>query len=646
MALTVLWKLRQTGAGVQGIGPGTVLGSRYALRRRLSHGPDLERWFALDVTLQRDVALTVVGSSHPNRAGVLDAARRAAGVEDARLVRILDVGAEADSSFIVEETMSGSESLATLLLQGPLPAEEARRVAGETAKGLETAGQRGLHHLQLTPHHVLIAPDGAIRVSGVAVTAAISGPDDKEPEAGTALRRDALCLVAMVYAALTSRWPLDEKVSGVEPAPRMSLGAVSPSELVAGVPDDLDALCRSTLNEANGPLTPGEFADRIAPWPRERVNRAGIDPTLVLRLPGPEGASDSAPVAIPVVLPAPFPAAADGPAPALAGATRERPSLASASGPAGPGQTPHLVPGPDGAGQSAAPAVNNHAAPTGGGPATVLGTARAGTGAVAGVPGGSRSSLAEAAGALTESHRADQPKGLPVGLSPKDEIGPPLPMLPASTAMPPSRGQSKIVMLVMVAFVGAALYVGYHGLLGPGGDTGPAKPAPRPPVTASAPETTPASPAPQAAATAGGPIAILSAAGFDPQGDHGESNSQAPHVYDNDPATTWTTELYTTPQFGNLKKGVGLIIDLGQPTSVHQVTIDLANGPVDLTAYAATSPNLAGATEIGRAAGASGRVQLKASTNMPESQFVIVWFSSLAPVKGQFGASISEIALN
>jgi hypothetical protein len=31
---------------------------------------------------------------------------------------------------------------------------------------------------------------------------------------------------------------------------------------------------------------------------------------------------------------------------------------------------------------------------------------------------------------------------------------------------------------------------------------------------------------------------------------------------------------------------------------------------------------------------------------MPQSQYVIVWFTSLAPLDGQFGASVSEIALN
>lgn len=636
---------------MQGVGPGTVLGGRYALRRRLSHGPDLERWSAVDATLKREVALTVVGATHPNCAGVLDAARRAAGVEDARLVRILDVGTENDSSFIVEDARSGSESLATILLQGPLPAEEARRVAGETAKSLEAAGQRGLHHLRLTPHNVLVDPDGAIRVSGVAVAAAMDGPDEQEPNAGTALRRDALSLVAILYAALTSRWPLDEEVSGVEAAPRLIDGVVAPSEIVAGVPGDLDALCGMTLTEGNGPLTPRDFANRIAPWPRERVHRAGVDPTVVLRLPKSDDASDVVPVAVPVI--------AKGTEPTIAISTKDLPSQGPSHGPQEPARQTESAqqagptepsPQPDGVGSAVIPAVGAKAAAAGAATTKAFGTAVASAGTAAGVVSGKLSSFARAAGdkrARTTSGRSNDQMKLPVGLTSKDDIGPPLPLLPASTALPPSRGQSKMVMLIMAAFVVGALFVGYRGLLGPGSAPSPNKPTARRTVTVSAPAVTvPASPAPQAATTAGGPIAILSATGFDPQGDQRENNSQAAKVYDGNPATTWTSELYATPQFGNLKKGVGLILDLGQPTSVHKVTIDLANGPVDVTVYAATGPNLQGATVIGTAGAATGRVELKASKVMPESQFIIVWFTALAPDGGQFGASISEIALN
>ena len=107
---------------MQGVGPGTSLGGRYALRTRLSHRSDLEHWSAHDTTLERDVAVTVFDGGHPHAAAVLDAARRAAGVEDSRLARILDVGTAGGVSWIIEESLASAESLATLLQQGPLPA--------------------------------------------------------------------------------------------------------------------------------------------------------------------------------------------------------------------------------------------------------------------------------------------------------------------------------------------------------------------------------------------------------------------------------------------------------------------------------------------------------------------------------------------
>jgi len=626
---------------VQGVDPGTVLGGRYSLRHCLSVGRNLEHWSAHDATLRREVALTLIGAEHPNKAGALDAARRAAGVEDARLVRILDVGTHNDNSFIVQDALNGSESLATVLLQGPLPAEEARRVAGETAKGLETAGVRGLHHLRLTPHHVLIAPDGAIRVSGVAIAAAIEGPDEQGLDSELALRRDAVALVAIVYAALTTRWPLDEEVFGLERAPRLIDRVAVPSELVAGVPGDLDALCQMTLNESTGPLTPGVVANRIAPWSREQVPRSAVDPTLVLRLP------DSAPVISVGAEPA------EGISPH--GKAPQDPS----SGQTQSAAPPRFVRPMDsprrkesavqsgGLGAAATPAtVGDKATPAGANTTKALGTALANAGAAPSVRTGKIDAFAKGAGhkgaPTTASQETESPK-LAVGLSGRlEDLGPPLPLLPASTALPPSRAQSKIVVLVVAAFVVMALFVGYRGLLGL---NGPSLSTPLGTVSAPA-VTAPASPAPQAGPTTTGPIAISSATGFDPQGDQQENNSQAARVYDGDPATTWTSELYNSPQFGNLKKGVGLLLDLGQPTSVHRVTIDLANGPLDVTVYAATSPSLQGAAVIGQSSAASGQIQLTATTTMPPSQYVIVWFTSLAPYGGQFGASVQEIALN
>jgi len=553
---------------VHGVGPGTIIEGRYALRRRLSRGSHIERWSAHDTTLEREVALTIVASDHPNRAGILDAARRAAGVEDTRLIRILDVSTQVDNSYIVEETMSGAESLAELLLQGSLPAEEARRIAGETASALETARQRGLHHLCLTPHCVLRTTDGAIKVSGVAVDAAINGTE--EPDAAAASRRDAVAVVAVTYAALTSRWPVNEQVLGIEPAPRVVGGVAAPSEIAAGVPGDLDALCRMTLNEDTGPLTPGDFASQIAPWSREAVHRVEVDPTVVLDLPRPDSGSTDA-------------STADAKVGSFARAATDKAAAALAT--------------------------------------------RADTDL-----GGERMTLPEA---LSANY---------------DEIEPPLPMLPASTARAPSRDQSKIVVIIVATFVTLSLLVGYCGFRDIGKGSSPSGSTPRRTVTVNAPPVTVApsvSPTTAEGPAGGQPIAILSATGFDPEGDGNEKNSQAPRVYDGNPATAWSSEGYNSAAFGGLpKKGVGVLLDLGQPTSVNQVTIDLAKGPVDLTVYAATTTGLDGATIIGTATAAGGHVELKAASTMPRAQYVIVWFTKLAPDAGRFRASIAEIALS
>jgi eukaryotic-like serine/threonine-protein kinase len=636
---------------VQGVGPGTILSGRYALRWRLTQGRDLERWSAHDTTLEREVAMTVIDSDHPNRDGILDAARRAAGVEDARLIRILDVGSQDGNSFIVEEAMSGAESLAEILLQGALPAEEARRIAGETASALESAGQRGLHHLRLTPHCVLRALDGMIKVSGVAVAAAID--EIEEPDPAAASRRDAVSVVAVAYAALTTRWPLDEQVSGLEPAPRLVGGVAAPSEIAAGVPGDLDALCRMTLNEDTGPMTPGDFASQIAPWSHGPVHHAAVDPTVVMALP------DSGPVAGAAEITevtATAPVGAGVTEPTVVFSSRDLPTNVRST------RSSDAVHRADGSAPVAAPGAEERTAGAGASATQAVETALATVGAAAVVVGGKVGSFARAAADKAAARAAGKAAGSTADVGGEgmtlreafwdhsDDAEPPMPMLPASTAQAPSRDQSKVVVMIVATFVALSLLVAYCGARGLGDGISLPNTTPRrtvavqaPPATAPPPRTTQPGPT---GPPAGRPIAILSANGFDPQGDEKEKNSQAARVYDDNPATAWTSEGYNSVDFGGLKNGVGVLLDLGQPTSVQRVTIDLGLGPVDVTAYAASRDSLEGATVIGTATAANGQVQLKAAGTMPQAQYVIVWFTKLAPDGGQFRASLSEVALS
>ncbi|MGW5240525.1 protein kinase family protein [Monashia sp. NPDC004114] len=259
---------------MQGVGPGSVLGGRYVVTLRTSEGAHHERWRANDHTLEREVAVVCFPASASVAAGALDAARRAAGIEDPRLVRVLDVGTDQGVGFIVEEPLTGAMPLSHLLQSGGIEADEVRRLTGEAATALDKASHRGLHHLALTPSSVLRLPDGEVKVRGLATEAALTGADRISEE--RALRADAVGLVKIAYAGLTGRWPLVSVDTGLipaggpvglEPAPTIVGGVAAPSEIAVGVPNDLDLICRMTLGSSHrGPVSPGDLALQIAPW--------------------------------------------------------------------------------------------------------------------------------------------------------------------------------------------------------------------------------------------------------------------------------------------------------------------------------------------------------------------------------------------
>ena len=147
----------------------------------------------------------------------LDAARRAAGVDEQRLVRVLDVGRDDATAFVVEESLNGARSVTAVLTDGGLPAEEARRIVGETASALERARARGLHHGVLTPVRVPQA-DGSIKVRGLATEAALVEADDLLPDQAT--RGDTVALVALTCRCSPAAGLLGPD-SGLEAAPRV-----------------------------------------------------------------------------------------------------------------------------------------------------------------------------------------------------------------------------------------------------------------------------------------------------------------------------------------------------------------------------------------------------------------------------------------
>jgi putative peptidoglycan lipid II flippase len=90
--------------------------------------------------------------------------------------------------------------------------------------------------------------------------------------------------------------------------------------------------------------------------------------------------------------------------------------------------------------------------------------------------------------------------------------------------------------------------------------------------------------APDRAPTKPKKLTIASARDFDPQGeDKTENPDEVSLAYDGNPATRWrTVQYFGNPKLGNLKRGVGLVIDLGTPQLVHSVQLTLSGTGTDV----------------------------------------------------------------
>ncbi len=148
------------------------------------------------------------------------------------------------------------------------------------------------------------------------------------------------------------------------------------------------------------------------------------------------------------------------------------------------------------------------------------------------------------------------------------------------------------------------------------------------------------------------PIGIESATDFDPEGDERELPESVGLAFDGAPATTvWTTERYSTPEFGGLKDGVGIYVDAGAAVDPSAMQVRTAAGGWDAEVYAAISTpptDLAGwGTPVGTVTDAETDQEIPLSVTQP-SRYFLLWFTIAAPATdsaGEFRVEVSDIRL-
>lgn len=499
---------------------GHKLARRYRLEECVTRLDGFSSWRAVDEKLRRAVGVHLLPADHPRARSVLAAARSSALLGDPRFVQVLDAVEENDLVYVVHEWLPDATELTALLAMGPMEPHDAYQLVDQLSQAMAAAHREGLAHLRLTPGAVLRTSTGQYRIRGLAVNAALRGITADGPQ-----RADTEAIGALLYAALTQRWPYESDAYGLSGLPK-GVGLIAPDQVRAGVHRGLSELAMralvndgATASRQEPPCTtPDELAKAVAAMPRIRP---------------PEPAFTSPP---------------------------------------------------------------------------------------------------EYQRTTYQQGTYGRPAARPNATAPQPVPSPPAPLQSRT---------GKVLKWTVAALLIAALGLGSWQVADKLIDRD------KDPVDPGTSQTNNGEK--NNGVQTGKPVAITDAHDFDPLGDGSEKPAGIKNSYDGDPATYWNTDGYLSADFGRLKAGVGIVLDLGKVQQVGTVDVSFLGGETSVELRTAPEnasaepTTLDGFTKVSDGSGSN--VSLKPGKPM-RARYVLVWLTELPQTdEGNFRGKVSEIKI-
>ncbi|UED85663.1 protein kinase domain-containing protein [Streptomyces profundus] len=274
-----------------------IIDGRYRLGRQLGEGAMGTVWEALDLRLERHVAIKLVGSGAVGRdprarERFEREAKLLAGLSSPFIVTVHDVGEtvfEGDQLgqtvlYLVMERLHG-RSLDEVLAQELPPLAEVARWGEQICRALAVAHESGVVHRDLKPANVMVGPDGLARVLDFGIAAVLAESTDharltstgvvvgtpsymspEQIEGGTVeFRSDLYSTGCVLYALVTGRAPFGGPSLYQLLRQQMESDPEPPSERRAGVSAEWDRLVLALLAKRpeDRPASATEVAERL-----------------------------------------------------------------------------------------------------------------------------------------------------------------------------------------------------------------------------------------------------------------------------------------------------------------------------------------------------------------------------------------------
>ncbi len=286
--------------------PKSFASGRYTVSKFLGEGGKKRVYLAHDNTLDRDVAFALIkteGLDETSRERVKREAQAMGRMgTHPCIMPIYDLGDEAGQPFMVQPLMGGGDVEELIEnADGPLPLEDAIRIATQTAQGLGFAHGKGIVHRDLKPGNVWLDEDGAAKIGDFGLAVAIDRsrltvekvmvgtvnymPPEQATGGEVTPMADLYSLGATLYEMCTGRVPFmsDDEIGII--SQHINTPPVAPSWHNSSIPKTLDSLILRLL--AKDPAERPESADEVL------SALSGIDLSAVEQSEGRETSLDS-----------------------------------------------------------------------------------------------------------------------------------------------------------------------------------------------------------------------------------------------------------------------------------------------------------------------------------------------------------------
>lgn len=246
--------------------PGDLLDGRYRIGASIAHGGMSTVYHCIDIRLDRDLAAKVMDPSLAadpvSRTRFEREARAVARLSHPCLVNVFDQGTdrrpEGELVFLVMELVPGGTLRELLRERGPMPPYAALAVMEPVLEALALAHDEGMVHRDVKPDNVLIRDDhlvkladfGLVRASRqksatqggpVIGTAAYLSPEQVRG-CDTGPQSDVYSAGIMLFELLTGRPPFKGPTPRDTAAMRLTRDVPAPSDVIDGVPAEVDDL--------------------------------------------------------------------------------------------------------------------------------------------------------------------------------------------------------------------------------------------------------------------------------------------------------------------------------------------------------------------------------------------------------------------